>query len=1041
MFTKKVNLLFVVVSALVFSNLVFSMSDQRRCELCRDAILRELQGEPILKELENESQEILQKAIRKTNRAKKIKSKPDADLKEKDSSFDIEAFTKSKESGMKFAEEYLGRVQRALEKMRNPGIGDRYDLYSLLLKYLLLNWEPFEGREREPIVRRLHYWVEKCGQECFSRKKTMSNIVCYDKWLPNRETIRGAIEIILNSEREKIGNEVVATHGEAIPVIMGKKLAQTLPKIFGVSRKGAQDYELAKMIFKSLITKEIFEMPEFANYESNQKEYREAILQEAGISSCCSYCGESLSERFFDCKSNTCLRCPICKDESELYCDLYCLAKSRESHREDCIKKGRAMLERKERKKGSSENKNYQQKKGLIPVDFSNAKKKQYVRCGGSGTNFLGIDLDQHIKKNSVGQDVRRVVGQVEYIQLDTVNQGNLQYKDEKVNIYQQLNQKARRAKLNEDRTNPYDSGGTCPSQSIRNGMLINNFLKTRDQTHLENIKNDSAAIDYLSNLIKENRHTSWLNAGEVQARLRELNLLGEITVIDSMRDHMEARLGEIAAEFEENDNFSHVFIVNTQDIGLRHFYTLAICKFQNNIKCFIMDTLGGRNHLADGSLQFALNKCLCDSIVDSASYERHIDEYKTRLNPYSPLTANIADYDPDYDEYLKGELLSDEDGQGSTKSPLMLQRRKLSEDLVDSIYSSCSEVITNIVDSCKYPECKMDRETFGDSVPRVVLLHGANGNGKSDIAIAISQKTNRGVPYFVKSVFVESMYQSSGSMNLSNLINPLLKKKAGCVVVFDEVDALLSKKDNKKGKTCDAVVSGILDAAYDEENSEILFVITLNDIENIGEKLKSRIGKEHIINVPLPDKDKRETIIDYYMEKHFKNTIYSSKLNTEIIANQTKGYSARDTVNLLKAIHRKAVQVSKKNKSNNAVLTLECFNETLSSINSSNATLKRASIFKRIATFCKDHHVLSIAATGAAVIIGTATTIVLFFVGNKRQAMQTAKVLAAQTAQAAKALAEAKKGRNQAALIGGGGIAVGGLSLIATIVIAICKK
>lgn len=179
--------------------------------------------------------------------------------------------------------------------------------------------------------------------------------------------------------------------------------------------------------------------------------------------------------------------------------------------------------------------------------------------------------------------------------------------------------------------------------------------------------------------------------------------------------------------------------------------------------------------------------------------------------------------------------------------------------------------------------------------IPKKLMLVGPPGCGKSSLAKAIANQTGR-YALLVEAPFIANEYKNSGQQNLLKILTEVLKINQPCIIILDEINVLF--KANKDQANPD---NGILEALWlllDEcaEYSNIFFIATCNDINNIPEALKSRFEGE-IVTIALPDANTRKQVIEFHLSQfpHACKPRY-----VQWLINKTKNLSIRDIEHML---------------------------------------------------------------------------------------------------------------------------------------------
>ena len=195
-------------------------------------------------------------------------------------------------------------------------------------------------------------------------------------------------------------------------------------------------------------------------------------------------------------------------------------------------------------------------------------------------------------------------------------------------------------------------------------------------------------------------------------------------------------------------------------------------------------------------------------------------------------------------------------------------------------------ENLSEIVDYLHNPKKYTD---VGASMPKGVLLVGAQGIGKTMLAKAVAGESN--VPFFSMSgsEFVE-MFVGMGASKVRDLFGQA-KEKAPCIVFIDEIDAIGKKRDGQMGGNDEreqTLNQLLTEMDGFEGNNGVIILAATNRPESLDPAL-TRPGRfDRRVPVELPDLAGREAILNV----HAKKIKASDDVDLHTIARMASGAS-----------------------------------------------------------------------------------------------------------------------------------------------------
>ena len=238
-----------------------------------------------------------------------------------------------------------------------------------------------------------------------------------------------------------------------------------------------------------------------------------------------------------------------------------------------------------------------------------------------------------------------------------------------------------------------------------------------------------------------------------------------------------------------------------------------------------------------------------------------------------------------------------------STGMPNLFQMMQKNDEYVkpnvslDS-WAGSPEVIEECIDVISYIENQEKYKKIGAEMPRGFLLEGPPGTGKTLLAKAIASSTNSTFIPIAASEFVE-LFVGMGAARVRQLFKTAREKNPS-IIFIDEIDAVGRQRGvgmNMANDEREQTLNQLLYEMDGFQNNTNIIVMAATNRKDILDQALLRPGRfDRLIKVPLPDRESRKKILEYYLSQ----SKVDAPFDTVSIAELTDGFSGAQLKNLI---------------------------------------------------------------------------------------------------------------------------------------------
>lgn len=209
---------------------------------------------------------------------------------------------------------------------------------------------------------------------------------------------------------------------------------------------------------------------------------------------------------------------------------------------------------------------------------------------------------------------------------------------------------------------------------------------------------------------------------------------------------------------------------------------------------------------------------------------------------------------------------------------------------------------------------------------PAPILLYGAPGCGKTFFANKLAEEVNMHFMSVTPDDIADS-YVHGTQQKIAQVFKKAVSK-APTLLFFDEFDSMVPDRSNTRYQNVSDEVSEFLTQLNNAADKGVYVITATNHPEAIDRAILRSGRIDHLVYIPLPDKDARKELFQLELANRPK----AGNLSYDRLAELTDNYTASDITSIVKEAARVTFEEASKSKGNDVMpISQKTIEETIS--------------------------------------------------------------------------------------------------------------